>query len=106
MEIERSNLLSSSSQSTSKNMNSTKSTLASPFPKNWPHSTEAELAELPSRTIKVGSPQVYNFCNNFVKTSKYEVYNFLPKFLLEEFNPRTKVANCYFLLISGITYLF
>lgn len=30
------------------------------------------------------------------------MYNFLPKFLLEEFNPRTKVANCYFLMIAAM----
>ena len=42
------------------------------------------------------------FKSNFVKTSKYEVYNFFPKFLLEEFNPRTKFANCYFLMISAL----
>lgn len=42
------------------------------------------------------------FCSNFIKTSKYEVYNFLPKFLLEEFNPYTKIANCYFLLIAAL----
>lgn len=47
-------------------------------------------------------PQTHYFRNNFVKTSKYEIYNFLPKFLLEEFNPRTKVANCYFLMCAGL----
>ena len=44
--------------------------------------------------------QIYSFCNNFVKTSKYEYYNFIPKFLIEEFNPKYKVANCYFLMIA------
>lgn len=30
------------------------------------------------------------------------MYNFLSKFLLEEFNPYTKIANCYFLLIAAL----
>lgn len=31
-----------------------------------------------------------------------EIWNFLPMFLLEEFNPKVKIANCYFLIISGL----
>ena len=46
--------------------------------------------------------QYYTFCSNFIETSKYEWYNFLPLFLLEEFNPYSKIANCYFLFISGM----
>ena len=72
----------------------------SSLPKNWPNSTQDDIKERPSRIISVGNDQNYIFKNNFVKTSKYEVYNFLFKFLLEEFNPKTKVANCYFLLVS------
>eukprot|EP01031_Cornospumella_fuschlensis_P038783 gene38782-47161_t len=71
-------------------------------PRGWPNSGPEELAERPKRVVKLGAPQIYHFCNNFVKTSKYEVWDFLPKFLLEEFNPRTKIANCYFLMISGL----
>ncbi|RYH06679.1 hypothetical protein EON65_42580 [archaeon] len=71
-------------------------------PRGWPNSGPAEISERPKRIVKIGTPQVYWFCNNFVKTSKYEVWDFLPKFLLEEFNPRTKIANCYFLMISGL----
>jgi phospholipid-transporting ATPase len=78
------------------------STLPSSLPKNWPRSSEADIAERPSRRIKLSSPQEFYFRNNFVKTSKYELWDFLPKFLLEEFNPRTKVANCYFLMISAL----
>lgn len=37
---------------------------------------------------------------NMVRTSKYEYYNFLPKFLWEEFNPAAKIANVYFLFIA------
>jgi phospholipid-transporting ATPase len=71
-------------------------------PIGWPNSTEEDISDRPKRLIKVGGPQNFTFCNNFVKTSKYEFWSFLPKFLLEEFNPKTKVANCYFLMISGL----
>lgn len=37
---------------------------------------------------------------NMIRTAKYEYYNFLPKFLWEEFNPATKIANVYFLFIA------
>ena len=70
------------------------------LPRNFPNHTEEDLKECPSRIISIGRAQDYIFPNNFVKTSKYEVYNFLPKFLLEEFNPKTKIANCYFLILA------
>ena len=54
----------------------------------------------PEREIKIGMDQEFYFRDNFVKTSKYEAWNFVPKFLLEEFNPKTKLANCYFLMIA------
>jgi phospholipid-transporting ATPase len=69
-------------------------------PKNFPYPTEEDLKESPSRLINIGRAQDFIFPNNFVKTSKYELYNFLPKFLLEEFNPKTKIANCYFLILA------
>ena len=72
----------------------------SSLPKNWPNPTEADLLELPTRQVNIGRAQEYIFPNNFVKTSKYEWFNFLPLFLMEEFNPKTKIANCYFLLIA------
>ena len=71
-------------------------------PRNWPYSSEDDIAERPKRLINIGTPQDFLFVNNFVKTSKYELWNFLPKFLLEEFNPKTKIANCYFLMISAL----
>lgn len=40
--------------------------------------------------------------SNMVRTAKYEYYNFLPKFLWEEFNPATKIANVYFLFIAAL----
>ncbi len=74
------------------------------LPHKWPHSTAADIALKPKRSVKIGCPddQDFSFADNSIKTSKYELWNFLPKFLLEEFNPKTKVANCYFLLISGM----
>lgn len=71
-------------------------------PRGWPHSTAEDLLERPKRIVKIGMPQVFSFRDNNVKTSKYELYSFLPKFLFEEFNPRSKIANCYFLVISGL----
>jgi len=69
-------------------------------PNNWPNPTEEDLKDRPNRIVNIGRAQDYTFPNNFVKTSKYEWYNFIPRFLMEEFNPKTKVANCYFLLIA------
>jgi magnesium-transporting ATPase (P-type) len=70
------------------------------LPKNWPNPSDEDLAANPLRVINIAKAQNYSFKNNFVKTSKYEVWNFLPLFLFEEFNPKVKVANCYFLMIS------
>ena len=53
------------------------------------------------RVVQIGKDQDCAFINNHVKTTKYELWNFLPKFLFEEFNPRVKLANCYFLMIAG-----
>lgn len=68
-------------------------------PKRWPNSTEDDLAALPSRIVMLGEEQQFSFGGNSIKTSKYEWYNFLPKFLMEEFDPNTKLANVYFLII-------
>ena len=57
----------------------------SSLPKHWPKSTPEDLEECPKRVIMIGDEQTFSFCDNFVKTSKYELYNFLPKFLLEVF---------------------
>ncbi len=85
--------------------NSDNNGLPDSLPRTWPNSSEDEISERAQREISVGGEQRFHFRDNFVKTSKYELYNFLPKFLLEEFNPRTKVANCYFLAISGMQCL-
>jgi phospholipid-transporting ATPase len=70
------------------------------LPKNWPKPSPEDLRDKPSRVVIIGGEQQFAFKNNFVKTSKYEIWNFIPKFIMEEFNPKTKVANCYFLLVS------
>ena len=74
--------------------------LPTSLPRNFPAHTEEDLRERPMRIVRVGKPQAFHFRDNFVKTSKYEIWNFLPKFLFEEFNPQTKIANIYFLIIS------
>jgi len=79
-------------------------TLPPSRPTHWPNSTEDEKAERPLRLIKLSpdGSQDFAFPNNNIKTSKYEIYSFLPKFLLEEFDPRTKIANVYFLIIAAL----
>ncbi len=74
----------------------------SSLPRNWPKSTAADIEAKPQRIVHIGEEQEFSFVSNSIKTSKYEWWNFLPKFLLEEFNPRTKFANCYFLIIAGL----
>lgn len=56
----------------------------------------------PQRIVGINQPQQFSFCNNSIRTYKYEWYTFPAKFLLEEFNPKTKIANCYFLTIAGM----
>ena len=70
------------------------------LPRNFPNHSEEDLSERPSRILNIRKPQIASFHSNFVKTSKYEAWNFIPKFLLEEFNPRTKMANCYFIFVA------
>ncbi len=78
--------------------------LPSGLPDKWPNHDEEDLRRHPYRHIRLGETQEYFYKDNFVKTSKYTFYfgvwNFLPKFLLEEFNPKTKIANCYFFVIA------
>ena len=81
----------------------------SSLPKNWPNSTDKDIEMKPLRIIHLGAnfhgiknSQEYQFCSNFIKTSKYEIWSFMPLFLLEEFNPTKKIANCYFLVIAGM----
>lgn len=71
-------------------------------PNGWPYSSAEDLQERPKRVVKIGQPQLFSFNDNNIKTSKYDIHTFLPKFLLEEFNPSTKIANCYFLVIAGL----
>lgn len=57
----------------------------------------------PHRVIKVGGgQQEYSFRSNLVTTTQYTLGNFVPKFLWEEFNPRTKIANFYFLFLTAL----
>jgi magnesium-transporting ATPase (P-type) len=69
-------------------------------PYGWPNSTTENISKKPSRIIYFNDEQKYWFCSNVIVTHKYEWYSFLPLFLLEEFNPFTKLAHIYFLFIS------
>ncbi|CAM9414176.1 unnamed protein product [Choristocarpus tenellus] len=73
-------------------------------PRGWPdNSQEGDLQERPNRVILIDEGEQESwFCSNFVRTSKYTVLDFLPKFLMEEFNPRKKVANVYFLVLAAL----
>ncbi|XP_071693969.1 phospholipid-transporting ATPase 6-like [Rutidosis leptorrhynchoides] len=66
-----------------------------------------ELSGYP-RVIHVNQPTVVPedtsapiFCSNYVSTTKYTFYNFLPIALFEQFN---RVANFYFLVAAGLTF--
>ncbi len=58
------------------------------------------LEQRPHRIVSIGKEQQYIFGDNFVKTSRYEWYSFLPMFLGMEFNPQYKISNVYFLCIA------
>ena len=53
------------------------------LPDGWPKPDSAGLKERPRRLIAVGTVQNFSFKSNFVTTSKYTLYNFIPLFLLE-----------------------
>lgn len=70
------------------------------LPRHWPHSGPEDLAERPVRYIEIGGPQHFWYSSNFVRTSKYSGADFLPQFLMLEFDFRQKPANVYFMLIA------
>ena len=73
------------------------------LPGNWPNPSQHDLDERPTRNIHLGNlPQTFIFNSNFITTSKFTKYNFLPKFLAMCFNPHKKMANVYFLVIAGM----
>lgn len=76
--------------------------MESSLPKNWPQSTKVDLDAKPERIVHIGSQQEYSFCNNSIRTVEYEWQPFPVKFLMEEFNPRKKFANCYFMIIGCV----
>ncbi|KAJ0779086.1 putative P-type phospholipid transporter [Helianthus annuus] len=66
-----------------------------------------ELSGYP-RVININQPAVPDdtqqppiFCTNYVSTTKYTLFNFLPIALFEQFN---RVANFYFLVAAGLTF--
>jgi phospholipid-transporting ATPase len=48
-----------------------------------------------------GQPKIHNFCTNYIRTTKYTSYSFLPMNLWEQFQ---KKANFYFLVIAIISF--
>ncbi|CAM9108152.1 unnamed protein product [Ectocarpus sp. 8 AP-2014] len=73
-------------------------------PPGWSEgkSTAYDVAQRPNRVVVINAEQETEFASNMVRTAKYEYYDFLPRFLWEEFNPATKIANVYFLFIAGL----
>jgi hypothetical protein len=57
------------------------------LPNNWPNPSEDDVSNMKNRTVRVGLDQMYSFKDNSVKTSKYNIWNFLPKFLVEPAKP-------------------
>ncbi|XP_057482222.1 probable phospholipid-transporting ATPase 8 [Actinidia eriantha] len=43
----------------------------------------------------------YNYCGNYVSTTKYTAVNFIPKSLFEQFR---RVANIYFLVVACVSF--
>ncbi|KAM6426841.1 phospholipid-transporting ATPase IG isoform 2-T3 [Liasis olivaceus] len=72
--------------------------------KAWPKLFAGEEKRVGTRTVLVGHHLVSNieahvpqkFCSNQIVSSKYTVWNFLPKNLFEQFR---RIANFYFLII-------
>lgn len=59
-----------------------------------------EKIELRYRHVHVNEAlKNQGFCTNFIVTSKYTWYSFLPKFLFETFS---RVANAYFLMVAAL----
>ncbi|CAN0256362.1 unnamed protein product, partial [Pylaiella littoralis] len=73
-------------------------------PPGWSEgkSTVYDIAQRPNRIVVINGEQETEFVSNMVRTAKYKYYDFLPKFLWEEFNPATKIANVYFLFIAAL----
>jgi phospholipid-transporting ATPase len=62
--------------------------------------TSSEATDKESRVISLHSPEqnaAQRFTGNKVSTAKYEIWNFIPKNLFEQF---MRLANLYFLVIS------
>ncbi|KAH8582397.1 P-type ATpase [Cryptosporidium sp. chipmunk genotype I] len=55
------------------------------------------LKESRPRLVVINNRQVRSFSGNFIRTSRYTVLNFIPKYLFEQF---CRPVNFYFLIIS------
>ena len=70
------------------------------LPDNWPYPEPDDLLARPLRIVEINKEQAYSFITNFIRTSKYTLYTFVPKFLAITFHPRKKMANVYFFIIA------
>lgn len=61
---------------------------------------EQEKRLRPSRIVSINGQQGFQFGDNIVRTSRYNLLTFLPLFLMESFDPRSKIANVYFLFVG------
>ncbi len=60
---------------------------------------EENIEILPLRKLYINQPELNLFCNNTVKTGKYNMFNFLPLAVFYQF---TNLFNIFFLLTAII----
>jgi len=72
--------------------------IKSGLPQNWPKPTDEDLAACPTRIVTFGDSQKLWFNTNFIRTSKYTVLSFFPKFMAQvstvSSNPCTCCRTC------------
>ena len=54
-----------------------------------------------SRVVYCNQPESADYCDNYVRTTKYTPTSFLPKSLFEQFR---RVANFYFLVVGILSF--
>lgn len=65
---------------------------------------QRRLKQGPTMNRKITSMRIDNaICDNSISTSKYNILNFLPKNLIEQFS---KIANLYFLVCFPRSFRF
>jgi len=69
------------------------------LPSSWAMSHEASEK---FRTIQINAPQIQDFVDNGISTTKYHVYSFLPVFLFNQFRG---YSNIFFLVVAILQQL-